>query len=136
MINLNDTTPAAPAGSFNVLWQVDASGNVSANVGLASTVTIVAPVAGVLTIDASLGNEFTINVNDNITATSITNGTDGQEITLLWKQDSSGHTIVLDPAMFGATAPSTGANTTSCQKFRYDNPTNNWYAVAAGVTGM
>ena len=29
-INLNNTTPAAPAGSTNVLWQEDVSGNVSA----------------------------------------------------------------------------------------------------------
>ena len=29
-INLSNTTPAAPAGSTNVLWQNDASGNVSA----------------------------------------------------------------------------------------------------------
>lgn len=30
MINLNDTTPAAPAGGTNVKWQEDVSGNVSA----------------------------------------------------------------------------------------------------------
>lgn len=31
-INLNGTTPAAPAGSTNVVWQSDVSGNVSAYV--------------------------------------------------------------------------------------------------------
>ncbi len=31
-INLNDTTPAAPAGATNVAWQQDVSGNVSAYV--------------------------------------------------------------------------------------------------------
>jgi hypothetical protein len=31
-VNFNDTTPAALAGSLNVRWQSDASGNISANV--------------------------------------------------------------------------------------------------------
>jgi len=30
--NFNDTTPAAPAGTTNVKWQKDGSGNISANV--------------------------------------------------------------------------------------------------------
>jgi hypothetical protein len=33
-INLSDTTPTAPAGTTNVHWQQDASGNVSANAAL------------------------------------------------------------------------------------------------------
>jgi hypothetical protein len=31
-VNLNDSTPAAPAGTLNGLWQKDSSGNVSVNV--------------------------------------------------------------------------------------------------------
>ncbi len=38
-INLNNTTPAAPAGSSNVLWQKDSSGNVSAYVTSAPELT-------------------------------------------------------------------------------------------------
>jgi hypothetical protein len=38
-INLNDTTPAAPAGSTNVKWQEDISGNVSAYISAAGLVT-------------------------------------------------------------------------------------------------
>jgi hypothetical protein len=36
-INLNGTTPAAPAGSTNVTWQEDVSGNVSAYVSTGPT---------------------------------------------------------------------------------------------------
>ena len=38
-INLNGTTPAAPAGGTNVLWQEDTSGNVSAYVTAAGIIT-------------------------------------------------------------------------------------------------
>lgn len=37
-INLNDTTPAAPAGSTNGKWQEDASGNVSVYFSASATV--------------------------------------------------------------------------------------------------
>lgn len=62
-INLNGTTPAAPAGSTNVIWQSDASGNVSAYVPSTSgsspidstantnnipATTIITPVSGAL----------------------------------------------------------------------------------------
>jgi len=42
MINLSNTTPAAPSGATNVTWQVDGSGNVSASVPIA---VLVAPPA-------------------------------------------------------------------------------------------
>lgn len=38
-INLNNSTPAAPAGSTNVTWQKDTSGNVSAYVTVAPELT-------------------------------------------------------------------------------------------------
>lgn len=38
-INLNNSTPAAPAGSTNVTWQKDTSGNVSAYVTAAPELT-------------------------------------------------------------------------------------------------
>ena len=98
--------------------------------------------AGVLTIDASLGNSFYINVNQVISSMNVINGTDGQEITLLWVQDSSGHLITLATNLKGATAPSITANSVSCQKFTYSEVQGssplvaNWYAVAPGVIGM
>lgn len=136
MINLNDTTPVAVSPSRNVKWQQDGSGNISANYSLIPTKTTVAPVAGVLTIDASLGGSFKINVNAAITSMSITNPTDGQEITLLWVQDVTGHAITLATNLKGATAPTVTANSVSSQKFTYDVTATNWYAVASGSTGM
>jgi hypothetical protein len=139
MVNLNDTTPVAPTGGANVKWQEDAAGNVSAYTSLAAgggAKTTVTPVSHVATIDASLGNSFLVNVNDSITTTTITNPTDGQEITILWQQDGSGHSIVLPTNMYGGTAPSTVAGKFSCQKFTYNVGNTNWYAIAAGVTGM
>ena len=92
--------------------------------------------AGVLTIDAELGNSFRINVNQAIGSMSIINPSEGQEITLLWVQDGTGHAITLAGNLKGATAPSTGAGTVSCQKFTYDLTKTNWYATAPGQTGM
>jgi hypothetical protein len=143
MLNFNDTVPAAPAGGANVLWQEDAAGNTSAYIlsgslagGRIGAKTTIAPVANVLTVDASLGNTFLVNVNAQINSMSITNPTDGQEITLLWQQDGSGHTIALAANLVGATAPTTTASKISCQKFTYNVGTTNWYAIAAGSVNM
>src|ERR1035437_3956694 len=87
MINLSDTTPAAPSGGVNVHFQEDASGNVSAYVGLASTGTPVAPVAGVTTVSVANTNVIYVNVNASVTALTITNPTDKQVVTVFWIQD-------------------------------------------------
>lgn len=137
--NFNDTTPAAATGGVNVLFQTDGGGNDSAYLLTTASIikTTVGSAAGVLTIDASLGNSFLINVTENITSMSITNPTDGQEITLLWVEDGTGAwTIVLAANLLGATAPSTAANDVSCQKFTYDVTLTSWYATGVGVTGM
>lgn len=136
MINLSNSTPAAPTGGYNVQWQQDSSGNVSAYVGAASvTPTTVAPVAGVLTLNAALGNIFYVNVNAAITSMSITNPTDGQVIEIFWAQDSTGHAITLATNLVNATAPSTTANVNSIQTFMYHSADSNWYATAAGLPG-
>lgn len=134
--NLNDTTPTAPTGGRNIKWQQDGSGNTSAYTSLAPLKTTVAPIAGVLTIDCSIGNSFYININATITSVSLTNPIDGQEITILWVQDGTGHAVALPANLLGATAPSTSANTHSVQKFTYNVGDTNWYAIAAGTTGL
>lgn len=116
------------------MWQQDSSGNVSGYV--ANIKNTVAPVAGVLTLDCSTGNSFLITVTAAVTSMSLTNPSDGQEITLLWQQDATGHAIVLASNLLGATAPSTTANKTSCQRFTYNAGDTNFYATSAGVTGM
>lgn len=131
MINLSNTTPAAPLGGRNVSWQSDVSGNVSAYTSLAATKTTVAPVAGAVTIDASLGNSFLINVNAVITSMTITNPTDGQEITLLFAQDSTGHSVTPPTNLLGSYSITTTANKHSCYKFSYNVGDTNWYQVGA-----
>ena len=132
----SNSTPAAPTGGVNVTWQSDVSGNLSAYTGVGPVKQTVAPVTGVLTVDASLGSSVLVTVNAAITSMSIINPTDGQEITFLWQQDATGHAITLATNLLGATAPSTGANLVSCQKFTYNVGDSNWYAIAAGLTGM
>jgi hypothetical protein len=137
MINLNDTTPSAPSGGVNLKWQQDGSGNVSAYASLGINKVTVTPAAGVVTMDCSVASSFLVTINANITSVVISGAVDGQEITILWSEDSTGGwTIALPANLLGATAPSTGANTQSCQKFTYNVGDTNFYAIAAGVTGM
>lgn len=134
MINLNNTTPASPGGGTNVIFQSDASGNVSAY--YRKKKNTVTPSSGVLTIDASTGDSFLISVNQAITSMSITNPTDGQEITLLFAQDSTGHAVTLATNMLGATTVTTTANKHTCQRFTYNVGDTNWYACNQGVQNM
>lgn len=134
--NLSSTTPAAPVGGRLVTWQQDVSGNTSAYTSMAPSKITVAPIAGVLTLDVSLANSFLITVNAAITSMVLINPTDGQEITLLWAQDSTGHTVVLATNLIGATAPSVTANKHSIQKFSYNIGDTNWYGIALGQVGL
>lgn len=128
MINLNDTTPTAVTGGNNVHWQEDASGNVSAYT-MARKVAIT-PTAGVLTLNAALADSYVINVNAAITSMSITNPTDGQELTLLWVQDSTGHAVTVASNLFmGSLTVTTTANKHTCQRYLYNAVENNWYAL-------
>jgi hypothetical protein len=128
--------PAAPTGSINIKWQEDASGNVSAYTPTAPIKVTIAPAAGVLTIDASLGNSFLITVNSAITSMSITNPTDGQQITLLWAQDTTGHAVTLASNLLGAAAVTTTANKHTCQIFSFNAGDANWYATSPGQVNM
>lgn len=132
MINLSDSTPAAPNGGGNVKWQTDASGNVSAYT--AKRKTTVAPVAGVLTIDASTADVFLVNVTAAVTSMTIANASDGQTIVFLWAQDSTGHAVTLATNLLGAIAVTTTANKHTCQSFTYNLGDTNWYAI--GMANM
>ncbi len=137
MINLNSTLPGAPNGGQNVAWQEDGSGNVSAYTSLGTPKATVGSVAGVLTLNLANTSSFLINLTQNVTSIVLTNPTDGQEITLLWIQNATGTWTVTFPAnILGATAPSVGANTVSCQKFTYNAGDTNLYATGVGATGM
>lgn len=114
-----------------------AAGSITASKTINSAKTAVAPVAGVLTLDASTGNAFRVNLNANVTSMSITNPTDGQEINIMWVQDATGSRSVAFAAnLKGATTPSPGINTVSAQAFMYDSTNSNWYALGAGSITM
>lgn len=128
MINLNDTLPAAPTGGRNVKWQTDSSGNVSAYLQpVKSTLT---PTAGVVTIDASIGDNFLISVTAAITSIVINNPTDGQKLTLLFAQDGTGHAVTLPAILISGTfTVTTTANKHSCAQWMYNSGDTNWYIV-------
>ena len=136
MINLSNTSPPAPAGGQNVFWQQDVSGDVSAYTSLSDTMTTVVPVAGVVTLNASLGNVFLIQVTMAVTSIVVTNQIAGQIITLLWYQISTGFTVTYSATFIGYTAPSTTAGTFSSQQFVYNLSDTNFFALSTGVQGM
>lgn len=136
MINFSNTVPAATTGNFNILWQNDSSGNVSGQVpnipgGAKQTA---APVTGVVTVDVSLGSSIFINVTAAITNIVLNNPVDGQEITIIFAQDGTGHAVTLNVHMLGAPTITTGANTHSCYKWTYNAADTNWYLI--GASGM
>lgn len=137
MINLSNTTPAAPTGGANVSWQEDSSGNVSAYASIipGGAKQTVAPVSNVLTIDASLGASVLINVNAEITSMSIINPTDGQELLLLWAQDATGHSITIASNIQNAPTIGTAANDYTYFSLVYNAADTTWYAPASGGSG-
>jgi hypothetical protein len=141
-INLSNTTPAAPAGGINVLWQQDAGGDTSAyvpNAGVpGGTKQTVSPVGGVLTIDASLGSSVEVNVNAAITSMSIINPTDGQQMSILFVQDSTGHAVTLASNIIDPPTINTAANSTTMMIITYNAGDTNWYSVqtASGGSGI
>lgn len=65
-VNLNNTTPSAPSGSTNVLWQTDGSGNISAYV-LGSSVSEI--------VFSTLQPSLTANYNSGTAQTLFTPST-------------------------------------------------------------
>jgi hypothetical protein len=131
-INFSNSTPAAPTGGFNVNFQTDGSGNVSAYVGNVpgGSKQTVAPVAGVVTVNVALGSSIFINVNAVITNIILNNPTDGQEITILFAQDGTGHAVTLGTNMLGAPTITTTANKHSCYSWTYNLADTNWYLIS------
>lgn len=133
MINLSNSTPVSALGGTNVFFQQDASGNVSAYMPLGGlgVKTTLAPVSGVVTLDASVGCTFYITVNAAITSMVLNNGTDGQEITILWAQDATGHAVATSSHLLGPYSITATASKHSCYKFTYNAADTNWYQIGA-----
>jgi hypothetical protein len=97
--------------------------------------------AGVLEIDASLGNSFYINVNTDIHSMNIINPVDGQQIELLFVQDSTGWSITLAPNIVTDITPQVGANEVTSIYLSYSltpgsSPlSGNWYQILYPISG-
>lgn len=128
-INFSNTIPAPPIGGRNISWQTDGGGNVSAYASLAAAKTIVAPVSGAVTIDCSLGNSFWININAAVTSMTLTNPTDGQEVTLVFAQDATGHAVTIAANLSGNPIIETNANAIVAYKWSYNLANTTWYLI-------
>ena len=69
--NFNDSTPAAPAGTTNVAWQQDGSGNISANVPTAPPSPTVNAQTGT-SYTGAIGDENNITTMNNASANTFT----------------------------------------------------------------
>jgi hypothetical protein len=82
-VNLNNTTPAAPAGNTNVLWQNDGSGNISAYVATASSLKASVNLTGqTANIGATTLLAVTASGFYRVSAESIVTTVDGASSTL------------------------------------------------------
>lgn len=92
---------------------------------------------GALTLDASQGGIFANTLTGNVTSVTISNPTDGQTITLIWKQGGSAFTVSYTGSTFrGATTIGATINTATIQQFQYDLASTSWLGVAAAQTNI
>jgi hypothetical protein len=122
---------ATPANNGTFLCTAN---NGTTTITLANTAGVLevqaaAAISGSLILDCSLGNSFFVNVTAPITSMSITNPTDGQEITILWQQDVTGHAVAVAGNLLGTFSVTLTANTHSCYKWTYNLADTNWYLI-------
>jgi hypothetical protein len=87
------------------------------------------------TFDASLGNTQKITLTDNVTSSTLSNATTGQQLDFLICQDGTGsRTFVWPTNVKGGMTIGATLSTCSAQNFIFDG--TNAYALSAGVTNM
>jgi hypothetical protein len=87
--------------------------------------------AGVIAVDAALSNSFGLTMDGNHTLANPTNGTDGQVIRIVIKQDATGSRVITwgsKYAFVGGVSPvlSTAANAIDYASFEYDSAADKW----------
>lgn len=92
--------------------------------------------SGAVTFDASAGNTYVETLGANATSSSITNGTPGQHLTIVWLQDSTGSRTYAWPTncvFAGGAAPSasTAAGARDSVTFYFDG--TDWYETGRAV---
>src|SRR5437879_5975247 len=97
---------------------------------------LITPVAGVVIVDTRPANApYEVLVNATVTSVVFTNQLPGQLITVLFLQDSTGHSVTFGGNILNACSVSTTANAlTSCQ-FQYDARTVQWIGLGGGGGG-
>jgi len=101
-INLNNTTPAAPAGSTNVTWQEDVSGNVSASLPVAGLITAssidltaqAANIAGTNLVAAPTAGCYRISAYIAVTSAGGSSST-LPSVVITWSDQQSGQAMSL-----------------------------------------
>lgn len=101
------------------------------------------------TINPALGNAFRVTVGLAITSVVLSNGVaDGQEITVQWVQDGTGHAVSGFAANIHGVGfltagsntfvavPSAAASSVSSQSYTWDSTASVWYAKSVGVSSM
>ena len=120
-INLNSTLPAAPAGSNNVVWAEDASGNVSASVPSSAVVQTELALTGqganvgVTNLVASVPNNARYRVTVYIIITTVDSVSSTlPSVTLAWKDadNSTNQTLTLVASQTGNLLTTKGSATT------------------------
>jgi hypothetical protein len=89
------------------------------------------------TFDASLGNTQKITLTGNVTSSTLSNATTGQQLDFLICQDGTGsRTFVWPTNVLGGMTIGSTLSKCRAQSFRYDGTLTNAYALSAGVTNM
>jgi len=87
--------------------------------------------------DAGTLSVFRLSLTANVTSSTLVNGTDGQILTFIIKQDPAvARTFAWPANVKGAMVISAGLSTVSAQAFVFDGPSGNAYAVSPGVVGQ
>lgn len=87
--------------------------------------------------DLRLGTTQFIRLTGNVTASSVTNATNGQVYTFVVEQDGTGGRAFVWPAQFQQTEPigafdgTANANTDAVQQFVYISSVNKYFAVSS-----
>lgn len=110
-VNINDLDPAGALTGAELLELLQSSVNVNASINVLKafinrrTVVAVSSSAGVLTLDCSAGQNFTVTLTENITSIVLTNLAGAgfaTEIEVVFTQNGTGGYTVALPAAFKA----------------------------------
>jgi len=87
--------------------------------------------------DAGTLSVFRLSLTANVTSSTLINGTDGQLLAWVIKQDPAvARTFAWPANVKGAMVISAGLSTVSAQAFVFDGPSGNAYALSPGVVGQ